>query len=230
MPAKVKQTTLCYLEKDGKYLMLYRNKKKEDGSEGKWIAVGGKFEKEESPEDCMKREVLEETGYVVDEFRYAGVVTFLSDSWPQEMMHLFVCSKFHGSELPCSEGELSWFDKEEVKALPMWEGDRIFLQLLIDEIPFFSLKLRYVGETLVETFLNGKPYRQGEFPKGVYRHFKGGLYKILNEALDSETGEPCVVYQGLYGEKKIWVRPKKMFFENVEREGKIFPRFELLEK
>lgn len=225
MKGQVKQTTLCYLEQDEKYLMLFRNKKKEDASAGKWIAVGGKFEENESPEDCMKREVLEETGYMVSKYRYAGVVTFISDTWPSEMMHLFVCSEFSGMEKQCSEGELHWVEKEKIADLPMWEGDRIFLRLLIEEAPFFSLKLRYVGESLVECILNGKPIDKADSHE-VYKHFKGGLYRVLHEALDSETGEPCVVYQALYGERKIWVRPKSMFFETIERNGKKIPRFE----
>lgn len=230
MSAEIKQTTLCYLEKDGKYLMLYRNKKKADANEGKWIAVGGKFEKGESPEECMKREVFEETGLEVKRYRYAGVVTFLSDTWPTEMMHLFVCNEFAGNEITCSEGELRWVLKEDVPKLPMWEGDRLFLKLLVDEEPFFSLKLRYEGESLVETKLNGECLVENKLPAKIYPPFKGGLYKILGEAFDSESGDATIIYQALYGEKKIWVRPKKMFFENVERDGKIFPRFKLLEK
>lgn len=230
MSAEIKQTTLCYLEKDGKYLMLYRNKKKADANEGKWIAVGGKFEKGESPEECMKREVFEETGLEVKRYRYAGVVTFLSDTWPTEMMHLFVCNEFAGNEITCSEGELRWVLKEDVPKLPMWEGDRLFLKLLVDEEPFFSLKLRYEGESLVEAKLNGECLVENKLPAKIYQHFKGGLYRILGEAFDSESGEATIIYQALYGEKKIWVRPKKMFFENVGRDGKIFPRFKLLEK
>lgn len=230
MSAEIKQTTLCYLEKDGKYLMLYRNKKKVDANEGKWIAVGGKFEKGESPEECMKREVFEETGLEVKRYRYAGVVTFLSDTWPTEMMHLFVCNEFAGNEITCSEGELRWVLKEDVPKLPMWEGDRLFLKLLVDEEPFFSLKLRYEGESLVEAKLNGECLVENKLPAKIYQHFKGRLYRILGEAFDSESGEATIIYQALYGEKKIWVRPKKMFFENVERDGKIFPRFKLLEK
>ena len=173
----------------------------------------------------MKREVLEETGYMVSKYRYAGVVTFISDTWPSEMMHLFVCSEFSGMEKQCSEGELHWVEKDKIADLPMWEGDRIFLRLLIEEAPFFSLKLRYVGESLVECILNGKPIDKAESHE-VYKHFKGGLYRVLHEALDSETLEPCVVYQALYGERKIWVRPKSMFFETIERNGKKIPRFE----
>lgn len=223
--AEIKQTTLCYLERDGKYLMLHRTKKKNDASHDKWIAVGGKFETNESPEDCMLREVKEETGFTVTNYRYAGVVTFLSDEWPSEMMHLFVCTDWSGVQKECDEGELEWIDIEDVAKLPMWEGDRIFLKLLKYQIPFFSLKLTYAGETLTSAILNGKPYNEKENPCNLYRHFKGGLYRYVGVANDSETLEESVVYQALYGEKKLWVRPREMFFENVTRDGETFTRF-----
>lgn len=152
----MKNTTLCYIEKDGKYLMLNRNKKANDENGGKWIGVGGKFEDKESPEDCMMREVREETGLTVTEHRYRGIVTFVSDRWPTEYMHLFTVSRFDGEVCECDEGSLAWIDKKQVKNLPQWEGDRIFLNLIDNEHPFFSLKLTYTGELLTGAVLDGK--------------------------------------------------------------------------
>ena len=150
------QTTLCYLEKDGAYLMLHRVKKKNDVNHDKWIGVGGKFEAGESPEECALREVMEETGYRMDKWRYRGIVTFVSDRWESEYMHLFTADGFAGELKECDEGELAWIRKDDLLALPAWEGDKIFLHLLDEEVPFFSLKLRYEGETLAEAKLNGE--------------------------------------------------------------------------
>ncbi len=152
-----KQTTLCYLEQDGCYLMLHRVKKAQDENKDKWIGVGGKFEEGESPEDCARREVLEETGLTLTDYRYRGLVTFVSDVWPCEYMHLFKATGFAGTVKECDEGVLEWLPKERLYSLPMWAGDRIFLELLDREAPFFSLKLVYRGETLTEAVLDGKP-------------------------------------------------------------------------
>ncbi len=157
-----KQTTLCYIEKEDCYLMMHRIKKKNDENAGKWIAVGGKFEFGESPVDCALREVKEETGLILDKYRYRGVVTFVSieeNSWC-EYMHLFTSDKFHGKLTSCDEGVLRWLPKQEVYNLPMWAGDRIFMQLLEEDIPFFSLKLVYHGEILTEAVLNGQKLPQ----------------------------------------------------------------------
>jgi len=118
--------------------------------------VGGKVEDGESPEDCMRREVLEETGFTVTDFRYRGIVTFVSDRWECEYMHLFTVTDWIGEQKECDEGELEWIDKSALYTLPMWEGDRIFLRLLDSDEPFFSLKLCYHGERLVSAELNGK--------------------------------------------------------------------------
>lgn len=153
----MKNTTLCYIEQNGAYLMLHRVTKKNDENHDKWIGVGGKFEDKESPEDCVLREVKEETGLTLTRYRYRGLVTFVSDVWPTEYMHLFTADGFEGEIGPCSEGVLEWVPKEEVAALPIWQGDKIFLELLRQETPFFSLKLSYRGETLAAAVLNGSP-------------------------------------------------------------------------
>ena len=151
-----KQTTLCYIEKNGCYLMLHRVKKEQDENRDKWIGVGGKFEDRESPEDCVLREVKEETGLTLTQYKYRGIVTFVSDIWPCEYMHLFTATGFDGQIKECDEGVLEWLPKERLYGLPMWAGDRIFLELLDQGAPFFSLKLVYRGETLVQAVLDGK--------------------------------------------------------------------------
>ena len=155
----MKQTTLCYLERDGQYLMLHRVKKEHDENHDKWIGVGGKFEDRESPEDCVCREVLEETGLTLTQYRYCGLVTFVSDVYPTEYMHLFHATGFTGRLRECNEGVLEWVAKEDFAKLPQWEGDRIFLRLMQEHTPFFSLKLRYEGEHLAEAVLDGERIR-----------------------------------------------------------------------
>ena len=151
----MRQTTLCYIEKGGQYLMLHRVRKENDENKDKWIGVGGKFEDRESPEDCVLREVKEETGLTLTEYRYRGLVTFVSDRWETEYMHLFTATGYTGTlRADCDEGELAWIDKRALLELPLWEGDRIFLRLLDQGAPFFSLKLVYEGERLVSSSLN----------------------------------------------------------------------------
>ena len=150
-----RNTTLCYLEKGGKYLMLHRVKKENDLNHDKWIGVGGKFEEDESPEECLLRETREETGLTLTKWRYRGIVTFVSDEWPTEYMHLFTAQEWSGTQVDCNEGILEWIPKEKLRNLPLWEGDKIFLRLLDTGEPFFSLKLRYQGEKLVYAALNG---------------------------------------------------------------------------
>ena len=148
-------TTLCYIEKDGAYLMLHRIKKKNDMNHDKWVGIGGKLEPKESPYDCVRREIFEETGLTVNEPIYRGVITFVSDLYGTEYMHLFTADKFEGEiKEDCDEGRLEWVKKEGVFALPIWEGDKIFFRLLETEENFFSLKLVYEGDTLVEHVLN----------------------------------------------------------------------------
>ncbi len=158
----MKNTTLCYIEKDGCYLMLHRVKKKNDVNHDKWVGVGGKFEDGESPEECVCREALEETGLTLHEPEYRGIVTFVSDKWETEYMHLFLARKWSGtliSDSESREGVLEWVPMEKVRTLPLWEGDHIFLDLLQKGGAFFSLKLVYEGDTLVTAVLNGQKLR-----------------------------------------------------------------------
>ena len=149
---------MCYIERDGKYLMLHRTVKKNDVNKDKWIGVGGHFEADESPEECLLREVREETGYTLTSFRFRAIVTFVSGDGVTEYMSLFTADGFTGTPIPCNEGELEWVDKEEVLRLNLWEGDRIFLRLLNESEDFFSLKLVYDGSGgLVSAALNGAP-------------------------------------------------------------------------
>ena len=152
----MKMTTLCYIEQDGCYLMLHRVKKQQDANAGKWIGIGGKFEANESPDDCLLREVCEETGLTLTAYRPRGIVSFISDEWETEYMFLYTAHGFTGRLHDCDEGNLAWVPKAEVPALPLWEGDRIFLKLLASDAPYFSLKLVYQGETLVRAVLDGQ--------------------------------------------------------------------------
>ena len=152
----MKNTTLCYIQRGSQYLMLHRIKKKNDLNEGKWIGVGGKCQEDESPEECLLRECREETSLELTEYRYRGLVTFVSDRWEGEYMHLFTAEGFAGEIGPCNEGVLEWLDKKALRSLNLWEGDHIFLDLLEAEAPFFSLKLEYQGDTLVRAALEGR--------------------------------------------------------------------------
>ncbi len=150
----MKNTTLCYLEKDGAYLMMHRIKKENDENRDKWVGIGGKLEYGESPYDCVRREVFEETGLTLDSVSYRGIITFVSDEYGTEYMHLFTSSCFKGEiKDVCDEGMLLWVDKKNINSLPIWEGDKIFFKLLENEDRFFSLKLVYSGDKLVDSIL-----------------------------------------------------------------------------
>ena len=153
----MKNTTLCYIQRGSAYLMLHRVKKENDLNEGKWIGVGGKCEENESPEECLLRECFEETGLTLTSYRYRGIVTFVSDRWEGEYMHLFTAEEFTGQVGVCSEGVLEWLDKKALRTRNLWQGDHIFLDLLESEAPFFSLKLVYQGDRLTHAALNGSP-------------------------------------------------------------------------
>ena len=145
----MKMTTLCYIEKDDCYLMLLRNKKINDINEGKWIGVGGKFLPGESPEECLIREVKEETGLTLTRFKFRGFITFVQNKTETEYMCLFTANEFSGDLMECDEGELRWIPKDKIGELNLWEGDRVFLELLRKEKPFFLMKLEYEEEELI---------------------------------------------------------------------------------
>ena len=156
-------TSLCYIERDGKYLMLHRVKKENDLNHDKWIGIGGKFEAGESPEECNARESLEETGLTLYNSAYRGIITFVSDKWGTEYIHLFHCDDFSGETKECDEGTLEWVEKSTIYSLSLWQGDKIFLRLLEKSIPFFSLKLVYEGEVLKKAILNGNEIQIGDY-------------------------------------------------------------------
>ena len=149
-------TTLCYICRGSEYLMLHRVKKENDINRDKWIGVGGKFEPDESPDECLLREVREETGLRLTRYRYCGIITFVSDRWQTEYMHLFTSDDYEGEIKQCDEGVLEWIDRKKLYDLTLWEGDKIFLRLLESDAPFFSLKLSYDGDELISAALNGK--------------------------------------------------------------------------
>lgn len=152
----MKNTTLCYLLQGDQVLLLHRVKKENDLNHDKWIGIGGKFEEGESPEECLLREAWEETGLTLTDYRYRGIVTFVSSEWEGEYMHLYTATGWTGALKECNEGVLEWVSREKMKELPQWEGDKIFLRLLEEEAPFFSLKLSYEGDRLTYAALNGK--------------------------------------------------------------------------
>lgn len=151
-----KNVTLCYIEQEDAYLMLHRVKKENDLNHDKWIGIGGKFEDGESPEECMCREALEETGLTLLNPILRGIVTFVSNEWDTEYMFLYTCTEFEGSLSECDEGVLEWVAKDKICELPIWEGDQIFFRLLRENAPFFSLKLQYEGDDLISAVLNGE--------------------------------------------------------------------------
>ena len=153
-------TTLCYVLKDDKVLMLHRVKKKNDINKDKWIGIGGKFEGNESPDECLLREAKEETGLTLTSWKCRGIITFLpNEPFEGEYMYLFTADEFEGELKTCDEGDLQWVSRDFLDQLPKWEGDQIFLDLLWQDAPFFLLKLRYDGDKLVEAVLNGEKIR-----------------------------------------------------------------------
>ena len=181
-------STLCYMERDGKYLMLHRTVKENDVNKDKWIGVGGHFEADESPEECLLREVREETGYTLTSYRFRGIVTFVSGNGVTEYMSLFTADGFEGEPIPCDEGELAWVDIEDVWSLNIWEGDKIFFRLMDEREQFFSLKLVYDGhDRLISASLDGRPMELFDVrnpdgsPSGIVRergivHREGSLH------------------------------------------------------
>lgn len=192
----MKLTTLCYLERDGAYLMLHRNVKKQDANEGKWIGVGGHFEEGEGPEDCLLREVREETGFLLTRYAFRGIVTFVSDRWETEYMCLYTATEWEGEPVPCTEGTLRWVAMDRIEELNLWEGDRVFLRLLRERRSFFSLKLSYEGEKLCSCLLDGRVYLQkaSEAQADGMRLVTGGRfqgkYDFVRQCMEQEPGIP----------------------------------------
>lgn len=143
-------STLCYIEKDNKYLMLHRTKKKNDINKDKWLGIGGKFEEGESPEECIIREVMEETGLTLNSYKLRAIITYVSTSWETEYVYVFTSNDFTGDLIECNEGDLQWIDKKEVTKLNIWEGDKIFVEKLRNDNKFFTVKFEYDGEKLVK--------------------------------------------------------------------------------
>lgn len=143
-------TTLCYIEKDNKYLMLHRVKKVNDLNHDKWVGIGGKFMENETPDECLLREVKEETGLTLTEYRLRGIVTFLSDKWEGEYMYLYTATDYTGEMIECDEGNLEWVPVDKVNELPIWEGDKLFFNELSNGKSFFTMMLKYEGDKLVD--------------------------------------------------------------------------------
>jgi len=153
--------------------MLHRTKKEVDINKDKWSGIGGKFEDKESPEDCLLREAREETGFTLTSWRFRGIVTFVTDRYETEFMHLYTADAWEGDAIVCDEGDLEWLPKKDVFGLNMWNGDRIFFWLMQHDAPFFSLKLEYVGDELAAYALNGEYHRQQEPGQDMWREFLG---------------------------------------------------------
>lgn len=149
-------STLIYVERGDEYLMLHRTKKKNDANHDKWLGVGGGIEENETPEQCLLREVFEETGLTLTAWQKRGVIDFVSDCWEDEQMHLYTADAWTGECIECNEGDLEWLPFDRIPSLPLWEGDRIFLNLLRENAPYFTLRLEYAGEKLSGAILNGK--------------------------------------------------------------------------
>ncbi len=147
-------SSICYIEKEEKYLMLHRTKKEKDINKEKWIGVGGKFEDKESPEDCIIREVKEETGLTLNSCKLRCIVTYVSKDWDTEYMYVFTSDDFSGELIECNEGDLEWVDKNKIFELNLWEGDKIFLKKIQKDDTFFTMKFNYDGDKLLEYNLN----------------------------------------------------------------------------
>ena len=143
-------SSLCYIEKDEKYLMLHRTKKKNDINENKWIGIGGKFEADESPEECIVREVKEETGLTLNSYKLRGIITYISKTWETEYVCLFTSNYFSGKLIECDEGDLKWINKKDVLNLKTWEGDKIFIDKIQKDDKFFTIKFEYDEDKLVK--------------------------------------------------------------------------------
>ncbi len=211
-------TTLCYLEKDGCYLMMHRVRKQQDVNAGKWIGVGGHFEPGESPEECLLREVREETGLTLTSYRFRGLVTFTQDGFGTEYMCLYTADGFTGELTGCEEGDLGWVPKDQIRELRLWDGDVLFLNYLAMEKPFFSLKLQYEGDRLVEAKLDGRLLE---------------LFEVLDEDgnFTGQIKERSLVHRDgdWHGTVHIWIARRRsdggwqLLFQKRSREKESFP-------
>lgn len=196
---KSRLTTLCYIERDGQYLMLHRISKKNDVNKDKWIGVGGHFEEGESPEDCLLREVQEETGLTLTAYRFRGIITFSYEDYPTEYMCLYTGDSFEGTLKECDEGKLEWVDKDRICGLNLWDGDLLFLNLLRQEVPFFSLKLCY--------------RKDGSWYKGVLDGRELELFDVCGKdgVLTGHVKERSMVHQDgdLHRTVHIWIVRKR---------------------
>lgn len=182
------QTTLCYLERNDEYLMLHRVKKHHDENAGKWIGVGGHIEKDESPEGCVRRETQEETGFVLGTCRFRGIVDFYSDVWKNERMFLYTSDDFSGEEKECDEGDLKWIPKKEIMSLNLWEGDRIFLKYLKEDLSFFHLELHYEGDHLTSSILHPRIVLASQSPRRVQLLEQIGIYpEVHPSGIEEQT-------------------------------------------
>lgn len=190
-------TTLCYIENKDNYLMLHRTKKENDINKDKWIGVGGHFEPGESPDECLIREVMEETGLTLTSYRLRGIITFSTNTWQTEYMFLYTATTETTEFGPCNEGELVWVTKDKINNLNLWEGDKIFFKLLNEREDMFSLKLTYYNDTLTEAVLDGTPME---------------LFETLNPdgSFSGKTKERSLVHEtgALHATSHVWlVRP-----------------------
>lgn len=202
-------TTLCYVERGDSYLMLHRISKKNDVNKDKWIGIGGHFEEGESPEECLLREAYEETGLRLTAWKFRGIVTFVAEDWPPEYMCLYTADGFEGELTDCDEGVLEWMPKSEVTKLHLWEGDKIFLKLLAEDAPFFSMKLTYCGDVLTGAWLDGREME---------------LFDVCDEtgAVTGKVTERSVAHTAglMHRTAHIWVVREKMLEDDVAKNGK----------
>lgn len=185
-------TTVCYLQRDSKYLMLHRTKKKVDVNKGKWIGVGGKLEAGETPQECVIREIKEETGYTANNCRERGIVVFNYNDNPSEFMYLFTCNDFSGEMIECDEGDLKWIPENEVKQLNLWEGDKIFIDLVQNNAPYFFLTLNYNNDELISHEL--------EFKNDDFVRFEVFVPEDYVQAILDELGKYNLLTVGCYGD------------------------------
>lgn len=208
----MKLTTLCYMEKYGKYLLMLRNskKKRDDPSYGKWIGVGGKLEKDETPDECARREILEETGLTAIKLIPRGIVTFISDKWETEYMFLYTVNEFEGELTACDEGELYWVQKDQIFGLNLWDGDRIFLHLLRENSPYFDMKLIYRGDCLNQCFINS---RQAELfdvmkPDGTPANYVAERSYVHSAGLWHSTVHIWIIRTNLRGKTELLLQKR----------------------